>query len=74
MTEFLNTETNTPVLHMNHLYSLCLREVRICVKTVFILISLKTDIARSARGPKLQGPREEDAMAEPYFLLKILVT
>ena len=30
----------------------------------------KTEIARSARGPKLQGPRAEDAMAEPYFVQK----
>ena len=35
---------------------------------------LKTEIARSVRGPKLQGPRAEDAMAEPYLVLKILVT
>ena len=34
----------------------------------------KTEIARSARGPKLQGPRAEDAMAEPHLVLKILVT
>ena len=26
------------------------------------------------RGPKLQGPRAEDAMAEPYLVQKILVT
>ena len=38
------------------------------------LISLKTEIARSARGPKLQGPRAEDAMAEPYLVHKSLVT
>ena len=44
------------------------------VNTVFILISLKTEIARSVRGPKLQGPHAEDAMAEPYFVLTILVT
>ena len=30
--------------------------MRIWVSTVFILISLKTEIARSDRGPKLQGP------------------
>ena len=35
---------------------------------------LKTEIARSVRGLKLQGPRAEDAMAEPYLMLKILVT
>ena len=39
MTEFLNTETHTPVLLTNHLQSLRLREVRIWVNTVFILIS-----------------------------------
>ena len=32
------------------------------------LISLKTGIAKSVRGPKLQGHRAEDAMAEPYFV------
>ena len=46
------------------------RDVRIWVSTVFKLISLKTEIARSARGPKLQGPRAEDAMAKPYLVLK----
>ena len=44
------------------------------VNSVFILTSLKTEIARSVRGPKLQEPRAEDALAEPYFVLKILVT
>ena len=39
-----------------------------------VLISLKTEIARSVRGPKLQGPRAEDAMAEPHFVQKIWVT
>ena len=47
------------------------REVRIWVSTVFILISLKTEIARSVRGPKLPGPHAEDAMAEPYLVQKI---
>ena len=74
MTEFLNIETLTQVLLMDHLQSLRLREVRIWVNTVFILIFLKTEIARSVRGPKLQGPRAEDAMAEPYLVLKMLVT
>ena len=49
-------------------------DVRIWVSTVFLLISLKTEIARSVKGPKLQGPHAEDAMAEPYLVLKILVT
>ena len=35
---------------------------------------LKTEIARSVKGPKSHGHRAEDAMAEPYFVLKILVT
>ena len=43
------------------------RDVRIWVNTMFILISLKTEIAKSVRGPKLQGPRAEDAMAKPYL-------
>ena len=38
------------------------------------LISLKTEIARSVKGPKLQGPHAEDAMAKPYLELKNLVT
>ena len=41
---------------------------------MFRLIFLKTEIARSARGLKLQGPRAGDAMVEPYLVLKILVT
>ena len=36
--------------------------------------SLKTEIARSAKGPKSQEPRAEDALAEPYLVQKILVT
>ena len=56
------------------LYSQLQRDVRIWVSTVFILISLKTEIARSVKGPKLQELHEEDAMAKPYFVLKNLVT
>ena len=43
------------------------------VNTVLKLTSLKTEIARSARGPKSQGPRAEDVLAEPYLVQKILV-
>ena len=50
MIEFLNAETHTPVLLMNYLQSLRLREVWIWVNTVYILTSRKTEIARSARG------------------------
>ena len=41
--------------------------------TVLKITSLKTEIARSARGPKLQGPRAEDVLAESYLVQKILV-
>ena len=44
------------------------------VSTVFILMSLKTGIARSVNGPKLQGPHAEDAMAKPYLEPQILMT
>ena len=47
-----------------------LREVRIWANAVFILISLKTEIARSVRGPNISA---EDAMAEPFLVQKILV-
>ena len=57
---------------MNRLQSL--REVRIWVNTMFKLISLKTEIVRSVRGPKLQEPRAEDSLAGPYLVQKILVT
>ena len=56
MMKFLNVETLTPVLLMKCLESPHSRDVRIWVSTVFILIYLKTEIARSAKGPKLQGP------------------
>ena len=49
-------------------------DVRFWVNTMFILISLKTEIARSASGPKLQGLHAEDAKAKPYLELTILVT
>ena len=47
--------------------------MRIWVSTVFILTSRKTEIARSVRGPKSQGLRAEDVLAESYFVQKILV-
>ena len=59
---------------MKPLWSPHLRDVRIRVSTVFILIPPKTEIARSVKGPKLQGRHAEDAMAKPYLVLKILVT
>ena len=73
MTEFQHMETLTPVLLMKRLESPYSRDVKIWVSTVFILISLKTEIARSVKGPKLQGLHAEDAIVELYFVLKILV-
>ena len=64
----------TPVLLMKYLQSPYSRDVRILVSTVFILTSRQTEIARSVKGPKLQGPHAEDAMAKPYLELQILVT
>ena len=55
MEEFLNTETHTRVLLMNHLWGPRLREVRNWVNTVLKLTSRKTEIAISAWEPKLQG-------------------
>ena len=43
-------------------------------KHSFTLISLKTEIARSVKGPIEQGPHAEDAMAKPHLVLKNLVT
>ena len=43
-------------------------------KHCVFLIPLNTEIARSVKGPKLQGLRAEDAMANPYLELKNLVT
>ena len=51
--EFLNIETDTQVLPMDHLQSPRLREVRSWVSTVFFHTSRKTEIVRSARGPKI---------------------
>ena len=52
-------EALTPVLLMKFLLSRLQRDVRIWVSTVFILISQKTEIARSVNGPKLQGPMQK---------------
>ena len=67
--KFLDREALTPVLLMKFLQSRLQRDVRIQVNIMFILISLKTEIARSVNGPKLQGPHVEDAMAKPYLEL-----
>ena len=74
MMKFHYREALTPGLLMKFLLSRLRRDVRIWVSTAFILISLKTEIARSVNGPKLQGPHAEDAMAKPYLELQILVT
>ena len=40
----------------------------------FRLLSRRTEIAISARGPKLQGLRAEDALVKSYLVQKMLVT
>ena len=69
--EFLNTETHTRVPLRNHLYNPW--DVWIWASTVFILTSRETEIARFSRGPKSQGHRAEDVLAESYLVHKILV-
>ena len=70
--KFLNTETHTRVLLMNHLLSR--REKWYWANTIFTLTSRKTGIARSARGLSLQLPRAEDVLVESYLLHKNLMT
>ena len=74
MMKFQYKEALTPVLLTKLLLCRLQRDVRIWVSTVFILISPKTEIARSVNGPKLQGPGAEDAMAKPYVELTTSVT
>ena len=74
MMKFLCKEALTPVLLVKFLQSRLQRDVRIRVSTMFKLISLKTEIARSVKGPKLQGHHAEDAMAKPYLVQKFLAT
>ena len=74
MMKFHYKEALTPVLLMKFLWSRLQRDTRIWENTMFILISLKTEIARSVNGPRLQGPNAEDAMAKPYFEPQIFVT
>ena len=49
------------------------RSVDLGKHSVF-LTSPKTEIAKSVRGPKLQGHRAEEALVEPYLVQKMLVT
>ena len=67
--KFHYREALTPVLLMKFVWSRLQRDVRIWVNTIFTLTPLKTEIARSVSGPKLQGPHAEDAMAKPYLVL-----
>ena len=74
MMKFQYMEILTPVLLMKYLQSPHSRDLRIWVSTLLRLTSLKTEIARSVRGPRLQGHLAEDALVEPYFVQKIWVT
>ena len=62
-----NSHSSTPMTpsrqERNHFTSSS--SLSIWLSTVFILVSLKTNFSRSVRRPKLQGPRAEDATAEP---------
>ena len=62
MKEFLNTETHTRVLLTDHVKNR--REKWYRVNTVFVRISRKTEIAISAREPKLQGLLAEKRRSE----------
>ena len=59
MMKFRYREALTPVLLVKFLDCRQQGDVRIWASTVFMLISLKTEIARSVNGPKLQGPRQK---------------
>ena len=69
MMKFHYREALTPVLLMKPLQSRTTKRR----EDLGMPISLKTEIARSVNGPKLQGPHAEDAMAKLYLVLKILV-
>ena len=65
--KFHYTETLTPIflvkLPQSHI-----QETWGFWYALFILISLKIDIARSVKGPELQGPNAEDAMTKTYVV------
>ena len=67
MTKFLNMEALTPVLLTKYLQSPHSRDVRICVNTVFILISLKDRTCEICQRTKItKGPcRRRDGRAVP---------
>ena len=50
MTEFLSAETHTSVFSRETIFRTYEKDLG---NTVFILISLKTEIARSVKGPKI---------------------
>ena len=71
--EFTENLEDTEVLHP---HTFLMTQIRNVLRkwhqgsTVLILTSRKTEIARSARGPKLKEPRAEDALAESYLVQK----
>ena len=73
MMKFLNTQSHASSSHEVSLEPIFKRREDLGKHSV-IFISLKTEIVRSVKGPKLQGPHAEDAMAELYFEQKVLVT
>ena len=72
MVEFQKTKIYTPVLLTNlSLEPTTNRREDLGKHSVYTSLPLKTEIACSVKGPKLQGPHAEDAMAKPYLVLKI---
>ena len=73
--KFQHMETLTSSSHEASLEPIFKRREDLCEHSVIILISLKTEIARSVKGPKLQGLHAEDAIGEARTsCLKNLVT
>ena len=74
MIEFLNAETHTPILLMNRpLEPTPTRSVDLGKHSVYTHFP-KDRNCEICQRKKLQGPRAEDALAEPHLVQKILVT
>ena len=74
MMKFHYRDALTPVLLMKFLESRQQRDVRIWVNTVFILISLKTEIARSVKDENYKGPMQKMQWRSRASSPQILVT
>ena len=52
----------------------CARSADLGKHSVFFSLPERPKLRDLSDGPKLQGPRAEDAVAKPYLVLKNLVT